>query len=169
MVISFVIDLFHGQQLSRVKVHPHINPTERTAAYQLALAPPDRWCAVFWNRRQCLDRWFRKQPDSGFPDARADLLDQATAEASVVPSWRSERHGSANRSENVLHWFELLWFLRFSGVRGGVVVRTEILGFSNVHFSVRVREWERQTDRQRRSGNLKGGKRAGRICFQKIK
>lgn len=90
-------NLFDGKELSRIEIHPHVNPPERAAPDQISLPPPDRRRGVLFllplgsdhvgpgNRRwERGERRLREEPDPRFSDTRTDLLHDASESAPSV-------------------------------------------------------------------------------------
>lgn len=100
------IHLLDGEQLAGVQIHAHIHPSKSTATNQLPLSPPDRRRIFNW--RQSPHRRLREEPDSRFPYAGANFLDQP-AECAILPAAGPqipEIQRLTNRSEESLHRLE---------------------------------------------------------------
>ena len=105
------INLFDGEELSRIEIHTHINSTKRAASDQLTFPPPDRQRVLFLrfdrvglrNRRQSGDQRLREESDPRFPNAGADLLSEASEAISIVTARGLEHQRSANGANEILH------------------------------------------------------------------
>lgn len=112
------IHLLYSKQLSRINIHPHINPTKSTTSNHFTFPPADWRSIIFpsrfhWWRLSFRNRWksrnlrLGEDPNTRFTDTGTDFLNETskcTAGSGFRVAGGLENERSANGADEILHF-----------------------------------------------------------------